>query len=335
MAPTCDELTRDEQEKIRARASVHRYPAGTQIFSEGDAADHIYFIQAGRISIVAARFAGKEEIKTFQPGEFFGEMAVFFGDKRTASALAAEDAEILRVSSGDFLELMEEAPEIAAKVNRLLARRERELILREKLIAATGVQGKSLRIGIKGDPSMRESAFSRPRHESVVDRMLDQLVPRLEELVVRRCVFQVFIGFNSGEIIIRSILAPFSEEIHAAHKLLDEAYVDRHFPPVDYERKAELIRSIYRTVRADALFAELPDSLQQVFGDYYDEWQPLPKEDVAQAIARLPALRTIPNFYLRNCTISTVTDAIHMQFNCDGTHIVSAEEFGRFLEENL
>jgi hypothetical protein len=28
-------------------------------------------------------------------------------------------------------------------------------------------------------------------------------------------------------------------------------------------------------------------------------------------------------------------DAIRMQFNCDGTHIVSAEDYQQFLQDNL
>jgi hypothetical protein len=34
-------------------------------------------------------------------------------------------------------------------------------------------------------------------------------------------------------------------------------------------------------------------------------------------------------------TISAVRAAIHMQFNCDGTHIVSADDYQRFIEDNL
>lgn len=49
---------------------------------------------------------------------------------------------------------------------------------------------------------------------------------------------------------------------------------------------------------------------------------------------RLATLRTIPNFYLRNFAIRLTRDAVRMQFNCDGTHIVSAEDYPRFLEEN-
>jgi len=38
---------------------------------------------------------------------------------------------------------------------------------------------------------------------------------------------------------------------------------------------------------------------------------------------------------VRNLSINIVKDAIHMQFNCDGTHIVSTIGYERFLEENV
>jgi len=329
MAPQSvfDGLTGEALEKIRSRARERQFPAGTRVFSEGDSADHIYFVQSGRISIVAA---GSGEIRSFGRGDCFGEMAVFFSDRRTASAVVAEDAALLCVTTHDFLDLMGDDPAIAHKVNQLLAERERELILREKLIAATGIDAKSLRVAVKGDAATDDAAGS-----GAVDRMLPELLPRLEALLLERCAFQLFISFNSADVIVRSVLTPFSDEAHPVEKLLDEAYLDRHFPPIAYERKAGLIRDIYATLRQHDLFTELPPSLQGVFGEHYREWRPLPQAVVARTISRLPALRELPNFHLRNCTIGIVTDAIHMQFNCDGTHTVSAGEFERFLGERL
>ena len=46
-------------------------------------------------------------------------------------------------------------------------------------------------------------------------------------------------------------------------------------------------------------------------------------------------MRKIPNFYLRNFSLSVAQDAVRMQFNCDGTHIVSTNEYGHFLEQNI
>ena len=46
-------------------------------------------------------------------------------------------------------------------------------------------------------------------------------------------------------------------------------------------------------------------------------------------------MRDLPDFYLRNITICIVQDLIRMQFNCDGTQIISAENYQKFLEENM
>jgi len=76
-------------------------------------------------------------------------------------------------------------------------------------------------------------------------------------------------------------------------------------------------------------------NLNKGFTRYFETWQPVSQEEIARTISRLPQLREIPNFYVRNITISIVKDAIHMQFNCDGSHIVSVRGYEHFLEENL
>lgn len=43
----------------------------------------------------------------------------------------------------------------------------------------------------------------------------------------------------------------------------------------------------------------------------------------------------MPTYYIRNVTISIVQSIVRMQFNCDGTQIVSAENYQQFLEDNL
>ena len=43
----------------------------------------------------------------------------------------------------------------------------------------------------------------------------------------------------------------------------------------------------------------------------------------------------LPDFYLRNITICVAQDLIRMQFNCDGTQIISAENYQKFIEQNI
>jgi CRP-like cAMP-binding protein len=328
-------LSGTDLDKIRTRAARKDMKAGECVFSEGDEADYIYFIESGRVSIYIEKFTLKEEIHTLGPGDWFGEMAVFLNGKRTASAATVEDTVFSCVAKSEFLDLLRVDNEFAANINSLLTKRNEELILRETLISSAGIDGKHLHVSIKGDPSLRETALFRERYESAVDKVLPQLVPRLEELLLRRCVYQIYIGFNSGEIRTVTLLNPFFEEIHQVRKLLDDAYLERHFPAMDYEQKTETVRQIYRVVQTSAWFDGLPPQLKKIWGDCYESWRPIPTAEISGTISRLPILRSIQNYYLRNITISMIRDAIHMQFNCDGTHIVSAEDYERFLEENL
>ena len=328
-------LTCTDIEEIRSYSIKKSFQAGECIFSEGDEADYVYFIESGRVSIFFQKFTATDEIHTLGPGDCFGEMAVLLEDKRNASANAVEDTTLLSLGKSEFLGLIDKNSNIANRINKLLADRNEELFLRETLISSAGLDGKNLHVSIKGDPSLRETALFRERYESVVDKILPKLVPCLEEMLINRCVFQVFIGFNSGEIRTASLLNPFSDEIHQIRKLLDDSYMDRHFPAIDYELKAEAIRQMYQTLKANSWFDTLPPHLQKIWGGYYEDWQPVPAGEISKTILNLPTLRSIQNYYLRNVTIGIVRDAIHMQFNCDGTHIVSAGDYERFLEENL
>jgi CRP-like cAMP-binding protein len=327
------DFARAEFGRIKARATERNYRKGDLIFSEGDRADYVYFIKSGRVSIFIQKFTAEEEICQLGPGEHFGEMAVFFKDRRTASVSALTDATLLCVDKNAFLQLLKADRAIAHKVNRILAKRNEELIFKENLLDITGISARRLSVGIRGDPSLRETAFTRERYESVVDKVLPLLEPRLEDLLLNRCVYQVFVAFNSGEVRTSSVFDPFSEAIHQANKLVDEAYVERHFPEIPYEEKARMIRRFYAAVAEESAFGAIPGHFRKIFSGYYENWRPVTPAEISDTISRLTALRSIPNYYLRNFTISVARDAIRMQFNCDGTHIVSAEDYRRFIEE--
>jgi CRP-like cAMP-binding protein len=329
------DLTGAEFAQIKTRATARHFAKDELIFAEGDVVDYIYFIDTGRVSIFIRKFTAEDEINRLGPGDYFGEMAVFYKDRRTASARALTDVTLLTVDKGAFLDLLRNERALADKINTILARRNEELLLKESLIDSTGMQGRSFHVSIKGDPSLRESAFTRERYQNIVDEVLPELQPRLEDLLINRSVYEVVVHLNSGEIHTASVFNPFCEEIHPANKIADETYVERHFPLVAYDDKVDLIRRVYGLIAADRRFADLPEHHRKICATFYDNWQPLPPDDVRTALSRLSMLRNIPDFYLRNFTISMTRDAIRLQFNCDGTHIVGAEDYERFVKDNV
>ncbi len=140
---------------------------------------------------------------------------------------------------------------------------------------------------------------------------------------------------NSGEVRTYSIFNPFNEEIHTANKLTSKAYIERHFPVISYEDKAEYIKRLFNFVETDALFKKIPVHFQNIFNKSHAGWEPVTTDEITSVISKLSILRNIESFYLRNISISIVQGAIRMQFNCDGTHIVSLEDYQQFLKDNV
>jgi CRP-like cAMP-binding protein len=330
-----EDLSTADLAKIRSLGSIRELAPDEIVFSEGDSADFIYFIESGRVSIFIQKLQRQEEVAALGPGDYFGEMAVFNRNRRTASVKAMEPTRLTSVDKEEFVNLMASDRAFGEKVRAVLARRNEELVLKESLIDMTGVHHKHLHVSIKGDPSLRETAFTRERYESPIDKVIDKLPGALVELLVNRCVYRVNIAFNSGEIHTYSIFDPFHDEIHAGNKLVDEAYIERHFPAVSYDAKAAAIRGVYENLSQDPAFMTAPAHLKNIYLGSFQNWEPITPEEIRSTVAKLPMLRNIPDFYLRNFTISMTQDALRMQFNCDGTHIVSAGDYHRFLEENI
>jgi len=210
-----------------------------------------------------------------------------------------------------------------------------ELVLRESIVSATGLNAHSLQIGIKGDPSLRETSLERKRYESPVDKVIEALVVNLEELLLNRSTYRIYIGFNSGEIRTHSIFDPLRQEIHSSDKLADRAYIDRHFPTVSFEDKIQAMRDIYDSILTSKLFEKVPGYWKNIFSRRHQHWEPMTKDEIRNIMSSIKLMRNLPDVYLRNITICIVQNLVRLQFNCDGTQIISAENYQKFVKDNM
>ncbi len=210
-----------------------------------------------------------------------------------------------------------------------------KLILQESIVSAAGLNSEQVLIGIKGDPSLRESAPLRKRYDSKVDSLFDQLKPNLEDIMLNRGIYRIFVGFNSGEIRTNSVFDPLRQEIHDAEKIADTDYINRHFPLIDYNDKVELMRELYDALRASKHYQKIPGYWQSILNRRSQHWLPLEPENISKVLSTVRTLRDIEEYYLRNITMCIVQGIVRMQFNCDGTQIIDAHNFKNFLEENI
>jgi CRP-like cAMP-binding protein len=100
------------------------FPAGTVLFREGEAGQHMFVIQSGRVRITKdLAAAGGRTLAILGPGEFFGEMAILNEKARTATAEVTEDARLLVLDARTFEAMVVGNTEIAIRLIKKLSRR--------------------------------------------------------------------------------------------------------------------------------------------------------------------------------------------------------------------
>ena len=330
------ELASEDLEKVKQCAIKKSFKKDDVIFSEGDEADTMYFIDSGKLSVVIQKFTQQEAVATLQASDCVGEMAFFNGEKRSASVIAQTDCVLLEVNRTNFMKLLSEDENLASRFMKINEARVHDLSVKEVLIDDhTSSNHGKFHLGIKGDPSIRESVFMRERYQSVVDGVLPQLQLTLFELLMNRCAYEVVIHFNSGEVLVKSIFNPFFDEIHQATKLVSKSYINRHFPLLDYDEKVKMVARMMTHLSGDPAMDKLDSFTRNHLEMSYNSWNPLKSKEIANTVSKLLSLRKIPEFYLRNFTISMIRDSIRLQFNCDGTHLLDSEAYQDFLKDNL
>jgi CRP-like cAMP-binding protein len=99
------------------------------ILLEGEWADNLYFVVSGAVKVFKTSAEGKEQILSIvRPGESFNDVAIFDGGPNTASARAMGPVLLYGVKKGDVETIIEEDPQLALNVIKVLARRVRELV---------------------------------------------------------------------------------------------------------------------------------------------------------------------------------------------------------------
>jgi CRP/FNR family cyclic AMP-dependent transcriptional regulator len=107
---TMPERALDELVKF---STVARFEPHQDIFNKGDAGDCLYGLLSGRVRIYSTSPEGSEiMLNMMETGELFGEIAIFDGRPRTASAAAMERADLLRIHRDHFLPYVKANPDL-------------------------------------------------------------------------------------------------------------------------------------------------------------------------------------------------------------------------------
>ena len=115
-------------EKITVGKNELTFRKGVKIFSQGDPADSIYFIQSGRIKITVVSAAGKEAVLAMPgPHDFVGEGALVNQSLRISTAETLEPTTVFRVEKRAMIRSLHDQPELSEKFMAALLTRNIDL----------------------------------------------------------------------------------------------------------------------------------------------------------------------------------------------------------------
>lgn len=91
------------------------YPKKHTIYSQGDPAEAVFYVQSGKVKLTVVSQQGKEAvIAILEEGAFFGESCLAGQTVRTATATALEDSIIVRIDKDAMIRVLREKPTFAA-----------------------------------------------------------------------------------------------------------------------------------------------------------------------------------------------------------------------------
>lgn len=126
-------MTLEQLRVLSTHLEAQHFLRGEVIFHAGDFSQDLYIVASGSIRIVIDYGTATERtINTLGEGSFFGEMAIFEGAPRSATAVAADEAELLVLGPEKFKQTIYQKPDMAFEIFRELSgrlrRREEEMV---------------------------------------------------------------------------------------------------------------------------------------------------------------------------------------------------------------
>ena len=105
-----------------------RFKDGDLICARGDPAEAWSAVARGAVRVSSTSITGKQVTLTYvEPGIWFGDVAMFDGERRTHDAYAHGDSTLLCVAKADFKKILSTHVELYEAMLRLHARRIRQL----------------------------------------------------------------------------------------------------------------------------------------------------------------------------------------------------------------
>lgn len=157
-------------------------PGGERIFKTGEPGDSLYIVTSGAVELSVTDTTGAKIVLAIcGPGDLFGELSLFDGGARTATATAIDDSELMTLDRADLLDFLKRNPHAALDLLTMMGQRIRAT---DEMLRSRAARNINEEIEIR---------------TTVIDRIADAIAAfsgSMPFLTINATWFIVWIGWN-------------------------------------------------------------------------------------------------------------------------------------------
>ncbi|HET6855183.1 MAG TPA: mechanosensitive ion channel family protein [Pyrinomonadaceae bacterium] len=122
-------LSAEETTMLAQAAVSHVFAPGETVIRAGDPGSSMFVVHKGKVRVQVSENGRPRTVATLNEGEFFGEMALFTGEPRTANVLALEETEVLEIGHAAMKQVFDTNPDLVESLSFIMAERRQGLAL--------------------------------------------------------------------------------------------------------------------------------------------------------------------------------------------------------------
>ncbi|RJP78338.1 MAG: hypothetical protein C4522_13115 [Desulfobacteraceae bacterium] len=125
--PILSPLSDSERADLARKVHMEMYGAGELVVQEGEEGDSMYIVRSGSCEAILGGHRHQAKIvSTFNKGDFFGEISLLTGEKRTATIRTIEDTTLIVVDKNAFSTLINANAMISEQIGKVVVQRKME-----------------------------------------------------------------------------------------------------------------------------------------------------------------------------------------------------------------
>jgi small-conductance mechanosensitive channel/CRP-like cAMP-binding protein len=139
-----------EEIGMLAQASVrHVFAPGEMVIRAGDPGASMFVVHHGKVSVQVNDNGRPRTVASLNEGDFFGEMALFTGEPRTANIIAVEETEVLEIGHAAMKGVFDTNPDLVESLSFIMAERRQGLATQSESTSVARADSEGILSSIK------------------------------------------------------------------------------------------------------------------------------------------------------------------------------------------